>query len=115
MHVAAAVGTPVVILIGNKTLHAYLPMGSHHQVVRRQPLTQIAAEDVYDVARSKFSLAKTLEAGGAGKRSPAENTQLIEKLTRSKRSALRNCAQLGRTWNAEFRSVHLAPEHSRLL
>jgi len=48
---------------------------------------------------------KMVEAGGVGTFTLVENTQLIEKSTRSKRSGLRKRAQLERIWNVEFRST----------
>jgi len=43
-----------------------------------------------------------VEAGGVGIFRAIEDTELIEKSTRSKRSRIGNCAQLERIWNAEF-------------
>jgi len=62
MHVAAAVGTPIVMLLGHPTLDSCIPIGDHHRVVRGHPLTQITTADVYEAVRS----ALTARGGVAG-------------------------------------------------
>ena len=46
-----------------------------------------------------------VEAGGVGIFLGIENTELIEKSTRTKRSRIENCAQLERIWNADSRNT----------
>jgi len=43
-----------------------------------------------------------MEAGGVGIFRPTENTELIEKSKRTKRSRIGNCAKLERIWNTGF-------------
>jgi hypothetical protein len=44
-----------------------------------------------------------VEAGGVGISIGVANREVIENVTRSKRTGLRNCAQLERNWNTELR------------
>jgi len=54
VHVAAAVGTPVVVLLG--TLHreklAYMPVGEHHRIVARRAIEEIGVDEVCAAAHS---------------------------------------------------------------
>ena len=54
MHLAAAVGTPVLLLLGAPVRGAYRfgPVGEHHRTISRPTLLQIAAAEVYGLARS---------------------------------------------------------------
>lgn len=56
MHVAAAVGTPVVILMQHHPMFGcYVPRGDRHRVVHAPFIEQITPEEVYAVARSVFT------------------------------------------------------------
>jgi ADP-heptose:LPS heptosyltransferase len=56
MHVAAAVGTPVVILMQHHPmLGCYVPRGERHRVVHAPSIEQITPDEVYAVARSVFT------------------------------------------------------------
>ena len=52
MHIAAAVGTPVVMLIGHPTLKSYNPVGDRHRVIHREAITGITTDEVYAAARA---------------------------------------------------------------
>lgn len=56
MHIAAAVGTPVVILMSeHPMLDAYVPPGERHQVLHRPTITQITTEDAYAATRTALT------------------------------------------------------------
>ncbi|HVF50917.1 MAG TPA: glycosyltransferase family 9 protein [Pyrinomonadaceae bacterium] len=61
MHIAAAVGTPVVMLLGHPTHKNYVPPGERHRVIHSAAMTEISVEAVYEAARS----AMTTERMGA--------------------------------------------------
>ena len=56
-HVAAAVGTPVVVIVGSLFPEnlSYAPVGHHHHIVSHPSITQIGVDEVYDAARSSLS------------------------------------------------------------
>ena len=52
MHIAAAVGTPVVILMSkHPMMKCYVPPGKHHRVIHGHSITNITTDTAYDVAR----------------------------------------------------------------
>lgn len=56
MHVAAAVGTPVVILMQHhRTFDCYIPPGERHRVVHAPTIEQITTDDVYTATRAAFT------------------------------------------------------------
>jgi ADP-heptose:LPS heptosyltransferase len=56
MHVAAAVGTPVVILMQHHPMfNCYIPVGDRHRVVAASTIEAITVEAAYAAARSAFS------------------------------------------------------------
>ena len=53
MHIAAAVGTPVVVLMANHPmLKCYAPPGKQHRVIHGREITNITIDDAYAVTRS---------------------------------------------------------------
>ena len=56
MHIAAAVGTPTVKLIGHPTLNTYVPIGEQHTVIHGVNIDSIPVEEVY--AATHTSLAR---------------------------------------------------------
>ncbi len=58
-HIAAAVGTPVVILIGRPPPHAYLPLINAERVVFSESVMEIEVEDVYTATRELLSAGRT--------------------------------------------------------
>ena len=66
MHIAAAVGTPVVILMSeHPMLDAYVPPGERHRVLHRPAIEQITTDDAYAATRSALTAerAASLFAG----------------------------------------------------
>lgn len=59
MHIAAAVGTPVVKLIGHPTLNTYVPLGDQHTVIHGANIDAITVEDVYAAAHTSLARART--------------------------------------------------------
>ena len=56
MHVAAAVGTPVVILMQHHPMfNCYIPKGDRHRVVAASTIEAITVEAAYEAARAAFS------------------------------------------------------------
>jgi ADP-heptose:LPS heptosyltransferase len=56
MHIAAAVGTPVVILMAHHPMFScYIPPGERHRVVAAQTIEEIPVEAAYTAARAAFS------------------------------------------------------------
>jgi ADP-heptose:LPS heptosyltransferase len=59
LHLAAAVGTPVLLLLGRplRGLYRFGPVGEHHRTITRPTLLQITAAEVYGAARSMLGAA----------------------------------------------------------
>jgi len=56
MHIAAAVGTPVVILMQHHPMfNSYIPPGERHRVVAARTIEEIGVELAYNAARSAFT------------------------------------------------------------
>ena len=55
MHVAAAVGTPVVMLLGHPTHRNYVPPGERHRVINASAMHEISTDAVYEAARSALA------------------------------------------------------------
>lgn len=51
MHIAAAVGTPVVVILDRPTPHAFVPIETHHRVICGSGIKDITRDEVYSVAR----------------------------------------------------------------
>lgn len=51
MHIAVAVGTPVVALLDRPTPNSFVPIESHHRVMLGQTIRDITTDEVYAVAR----------------------------------------------------------------
>lgn len=60
VHIAAAVGTPVVLLIVNLiTPYAYLPLANAQRIILRESITAIEVEDVYAATRELLTAGRT--------------------------------------------------------
>lgn len=61
MHIASAVGTPVVLLIDKRAPESYLPQGDRHRVIYSSVITDIAVEEVYEATRSVLASERTAD------------------------------------------------------
>jgi ADP-heptose:LPS heptosyltransferase len=52
MHIAAAVGTPVVVVIHKRAPRTYLPIGSRNTFISSGEIAEISVEEVYTAARA---------------------------------------------------------------
>ena len=52
MHIAAAVGTPVVLLLDKRAPRSYLPQGDRHQIIYSSAIDEVTVEEVYTAART---------------------------------------------------------------
>jgi len=52
MHIASAVGTPVVLLLDKRAPESYLPQGDRHRVIYNNVIGDIAVDEVYEATRS---------------------------------------------------------------
>lgn len=59
LHVAAALGTPVVMLIGRETPNSFTPVGAHHRVIYTPGVEQITIEMVYQATRELLVTGRT--------------------------------------------------------
>jgi len=59
MHVAAAVGTPVVVLLHSSAPATYLPLGNQHRFISSPVIDKISVEQAYEAARSALASART--------------------------------------------------------
>ena len=50
LHIAAAVGTPVIVIMDRPDLHSFTPVGEHHRMVRGPVITEISVAEVYGAA-----------------------------------------------------------------
>ncbi len=55
MHIASAVGTPVVLLLDRRAPKSYLPQGDRHQIIYSGVIDDIPVEEVYAAARTVLS------------------------------------------------------------
>ena len=65
MHVAAAVGTPVVVLLGHPTNKAYMPLEARHHVIHGHTIMDISVDEAYTHTRTALTAerAASLFAG----------------------------------------------------
>jgi ADP-heptose:LPS heptosyltransferase len=58
MHVAAAVGTPVVTLLQKRAPLTYLPIGDRHRFIARPNIADISVEEAYEAARAVLASSR---------------------------------------------------------
>jgi ADP-heptose:LPS heptosyltransferase len=58
-HVAAAVGTPVVVLVGRAGPNGYEPVGRGHRSIFHAPIESITVAEVYEAARAALASERT--------------------------------------------------------
>lgn len=59
VHIAAAVGTPTVVLVGRDGPNGYEPVGRGHRSIFRAPIESITAAEVYEAARRALVSERT--------------------------------------------------------
>jgi len=59
MHIAAAVGTPVVLLLDKRAPESYLPQGDFHRVIYNNVIDDISVDEVYAATRSILASGRT--------------------------------------------------------
>jgi ADP-heptose:LPS heptosyltransferase len=59
MHIAAAVGTPVIALLDRPTVHGFVPLGEQHHILCATSINEIAVERVYEVAHKLLAASRT--------------------------------------------------------
>jgi ADP-heptose:LPS heptosyltransferase len=59
VHIAAAVGAPVVVLIDLPTPHAYVPLADAHRLMFSESVAEIEVEDVYAATRELLTADRT--------------------------------------------------------
>ena len=58
MHIAAAVGTPVVLLLDRRAPESYIPLGDQHRVIYSGTIPEIGVEEVYEATRGVLSAGR---------------------------------------------------------
>ena len=61
MHIASAVGTPVVLLLDKRAPESYLPQGDRHRVIYSSVITDIGVEEVYEATRAVLASERTAD------------------------------------------------------
>lgn len=59
MHIASAVGTPVVLLLDKRAPASYLPQGERHQIIYNSVIEEISVDEVYAATRSILASGRT--------------------------------------------------------
>ena len=59
VHIAAAVGTPVVVIMDRPDLHGFTPVGDQHRLILGREIHQISVEQVYQAAREVLAASRT--------------------------------------------------------
>ncbi|MEJ7616139.1 MAG: glycosyltransferase family 9 protein [Pyrinomonadaceae bacterium] len=59
MHIAAAIGTPVILLLDARAPDAYIPIGDGHRIVRGGAISDLTIEQVYEATRALLVAGRT--------------------------------------------------------
>ena len=59
LHIAAAVGTPVIVIMDRPDLHSFTPVGEHHRMIRGPVITEISVPEVYRAAHELIATNRT--------------------------------------------------------
>ena len=59
VHIAAAVGTPVIVILDRPDLHCFIPVGEHHRAIGGPVITDIPVAEVYRAAHELIALNRT--------------------------------------------------------
>jgi ADP-heptose:LPS heptosyltransferase len=58
-HIAAAVGTPVVVIMDRPDPHSFTPIGDQHKLIYGSSITNISVDKVYKAAREVLAMHRT--------------------------------------------------------
>ena len=58
-HIAAAVGTPVVVLLDRPDPHSYVPVGDQHRLICGASIAEIPVAEVYRAAHELLAISRT--------------------------------------------------------
>lgn len=58
LHIAAAVGAPVVLLLDERAPDSYIPLSEPKRVIQRGAISEIAVEEVYDATRALLAAGR---------------------------------------------------------
>lgn len=59
MHIAAAVGTPVIALLDRPTPHGFIPIGDLHRIICGTTINHITVDEVYKAAHELLAISRT--------------------------------------------------------
>jgi ADP-heptose:LPS heptosyltransferase len=59
MHIAAAVGTPVVLLLDRRAPESYIPLGDQHRIIYSTIIPEITIDEVYEPTRAILAGGRT--------------------------------------------------------
>ena len=59
VHVAAAVGTPVIVLFDRPDPHSYTPVGEQHRIIFSPSVANISVAEVYRTAHELLATSRT--------------------------------------------------------
>lgn len=59
VHIAAAVGTPVIVILDRPDPHGFIPVGDASKVILGARITEISVETVYKTAHEQLALSRT--------------------------------------------------------
>jgi ADP-heptose:LPS heptosyltransferase len=59
MHIAAAVGTPVVLLLDRRAPESYIPLGDQHRIIYSATIPEITVDEVYSATRALLAGGRT--------------------------------------------------------
>jgi lipopolysaccharide heptosyltransferase II len=65
VHIAAAVGTPVIVVMDRPDAHCFTPTGTQNRLIYGQSITNIPVDDVYQAAHELLSSNRTEQIFGA--------------------------------------------------
>ena len=58
-HIAAAAGTPVIVLFDRPDPHCFIPVGDHHRLIFEQSIKNISVAQVYKAAHELLATSRT--------------------------------------------------------
>ena len=59
VHIAAAVGTPVIVILDRPDPHSFTPVGEHHRLIGARTIAEIPVADVYRAAHEMIAVNRT--------------------------------------------------------